>query len=120
MAAIRRKTRMEFIAVAAVILLVFAVAAWARRAEEKVVHRTVQEGLAQGSLVAEFTDDLLRHRMVLIVGLAVLLVIAEAAGVPREWSRSPWLLAAMVTAIFGGRVILRRLPGPRDDGRARQ
>jgi hypothetical protein len=111
---------MHLLAVVAVIVLVLAVAAWARRTEEKVVHRTVQEGLARGSMVAEFTDDLLRHRMVLIVGLAVLLVIAEAAGVPREWSRSPWIMAAVVTAIFGSRVIWRRLPSPRDGDRAGQ
>ena len=81
---------------------------WSRK---RAIEEPVRQGLARGSAVAEFTHELMRERWLGMVGLALVLVVDRIFRISGGLLESRLVLAVVVTAIFAGRVWLRRSVG---------
>jgi hypothetical protein len=88
-------------------LLCLAVMAYAAR--EKLIEQPLSKARARRSPIAEFVDDLQQHRWIVIVGLALFVAVDKSFGFSRGWLQSPLVMAVVITVIFVGRLLLRRL-----------
>lgn len=82
-----------------------------RFVRKKAIEEPVKQGLERGSPVAAFTDDLMRHRWVAIAVIAVLVGVAKSLGIYGGLGHPRLLLAGVIVAIFGARVLLRQRSG---------
>lgn len=96
-----------FVAVFAVTLMA-GLAFTSRLAARKPIDEPLQEGRAQNSAVSEFLDDLLRHRWIAIIALAVLVALDRHWRFSGGFLQSRMGLSLVVVAIFAGRLLMRR------------
>jgi hypothetical protein len=73
---------------------------------KRAVERPVAEGLAKGSPVAGFTDDLLRHKWPVVIALAVLVFLDKTFHAFGGVMESRWVIAGVVVVIFGARQVM--------------
>ncbi len=105
-----------FAAVFAIALL-SCLAVLARFTQKKAIEEPLKEGRARGSVVVEFVDDLQKHRWPVIVAIAVLVALEKSYHFSGGLLESRWVIGLVITALFAGRLLLRRLPRKR--GRVR-
>lgn len=74
----------------------------------KVIEAPLKEGRARGSAVTEFVDDLQKHRWPVIVVLALLVALDQSYRFSGGLLQSRLLIAAVITAFFIARLLLRR------------
>lgn len=107
---------MTLFAVVFAVVFFTGLAVMSRFAGKKFIDEPLKEARARRAPVAEFVDDLLRHRWIVIVVLAVLVAL------DRSWRFSGGLLqsrlglGALITAIFVGRLLMRRTATASDSG----
>ncbi len=77
-------------------------------AKEKLIEQPIKAARARRSPVADFVDDLQRHRWIVIIGLALLVALDKSFRFSGGLLQSKLALTIVITVIFVGRMLLRR------------
>jgi len=78
---------------------------------KRVVEEPLREARARGSAVAEFVDDLQKHRWTVIILVAVLVAVDRSLRLSSGRLQSKLVIAVLITALFAGRMLWRRRAG---------
>jgi hypothetical protein len=81
----------------------------------KLIEQPLQQARARRSPVAEFVDDLQRHRWIVILGLALLVAVDKHYRFSGGLLQSSLALSVLITVIFAGRLLQRWRAGAHPD-----
>lgn len=79
---------------------------------KRIIEPTLQAGRARRSPIAEFVDDLEKHRWLVIILLALLVALDKYFGFSHGLLQSRLTLAVCITLLFAGRLLMRRSARP--------
>lgn len=102
---------MTILGVVFAIALFACIAVLAHFTSKAVIDKPLEEARARRSPVAEVVDDLLNHRWLVIIGLALLVAVDKRLRVSGGLLQSRMVLAAVIAVAFTGRLLLRRRAG---------
>jgi hypothetical protein len=90
------------------ITLFSCIAVLAHFTRKRVIEEPLKEARARRSVVAEFVDDLQKHRWTAIIAVALLVAVDKSFRFSGGLLQSRLVIAIVITAFFVGRLLLRR------------
>jgi len=90
------------------IALFSCIAVLAHFTRKKVIEEPLKEARARRSAIAEFVDDLQKHRWVAIIAVALLVAVDKSLRLSGGLLQSRLVIAIVITLFFVGRLLLRQ------------
>ena len=96
------------IGVVFVVVLLTSILVLNRLVWKQAVEKPLAEGRARNSPVAAFTDDLLRHKWLVVISLALVVFLDKTFHMFGGVMESRWVIAGVIVVIFGARQVMRK------------